>query len=136
MNYPNRLEIAVRVQPRRRKGAKPLKMGRNARFRFDKNSYENQVFYYRALISNSAAGLRPNCHPLISNCAEVVRKLPESCPKVVSEFLQLGFKVAGIPKWFQNGFKIQHMTKERGRARELIWSRKISPTAELEMSAL
>ncbi len=28
--------------------------------------------------------------------------------QVVSELLQTGFKVAGIPKWFQNGFEIHH----------------------------
>ena len=35
---------------------------------------------------------------------------------MASEWLQIGFKVAGTQKWFQNGFKIQkHQTQGGGR---------------------
>ena len=42
---------------------------------------------------------------------KVAQMLPESCPKVVSELLQTGFKVAGIQKWRQNGFRTSQTTK-------------------------
>ena len=39
-----------------------------------------------------------------------------SQPKVASEWLQIGFKVAGTQKWFQNGFKIgRQLTQAGGR---------------------
>ena len=57
-------------------------------------------------------------HGVLNSCLEVKfrRSFVESCPKLASEWLQIGFKVAGIQKWLQNGFKIEPTTKERGRA--------------------
>ena len=40
----------------------------------------------------------------LTSCLEVKfrRSFVESCPKLASEWLQIGFKVAGIQKWLQN----------------------------------
>ena len=55
-------------------------------------------------------------HGVLNSCLEVKfrRSFVESCLKLASEWLQIGFKVAGIQKWLQNGFKIEPTTKERG----------------------
>ena len=50
-------------------------------------------------------GVKPwKPHGALNSCLEVKfrRSFVESCPKLASEWLQIGFKVAGIQKWLQN----------------------------------
>ena len=68
-------------------------------------------------------GVKPwKPHGALNSCLDVRfrRCFVESCPKLASEWLQIGFKVAGIQKWLQNGFKIKLTWGQARRARPLV----------------